>query len=206
MLCMYKYYVYINLVLTTGRFIFLFHSELVGVKSAVSLVWLAFIPLTKLRLTHFLCRPLLTTSFHLNFGLLQEVGPSSGSLFMMSLPDNISTQTTKIYSIKVHPQYAVDQVFSWAPQQHAAVLFLHCISIESMNGHQLYVTNLLFTWTMFHYHIEAHFGKCFVTTPRFWNTGLGSSSVSLTSWGEGASLALVGHLSSDGVMMKMPYG
>ena len=27
-----------------------------------------------------------------------------------------------------------------------------------------------------------------------------------TSQGEGASLALVGHPSSDGVMMKMPYG
>ena len=30
--------------------------------------------------------------------------------------------------------------------------------------------------------------------------------VSLTSWGEGASLALVGHPSSDGVTIKMPYG
>ena len=29
---------------------------------------------------------------------------------------------------------------------------------------------------------------------------------SLTSWGEGASLALVGHPSSDGVTIKMPYG
>ena len=33
-----------------------------------------------------------------------------------------------------------------------------------------------------------------------------SSGASLTSWGEGASLALVGYPSSDGVMMKMPYG
>ena len=33
-----------------------------------------------------------------------------------------------------------------------------------------------------------------------------SSGVSLTSWGEGASLALVGHPSSDGVIIKMPYG
>ena len=33
-----------------------------------------------------------------------------------------------------------------------------------------------------------------------------SSGVSLTSWGEGASLALVGHPSSDGVTIKMPYG
>ena len=38
------------------------------------------------------------------------------------------------------------------------------------------------------------------------NTGLLSSRVSLTSWGEGASLALVGHPSSDGVTIKMPYG
>ena len=33
-----------------------------------------------------------------------------------------------------------------------------------------------------------------------------SSGVSLTSWAEGASLALDGHPSSDGVMIKMPYG
>ena len=33
-----------------------------------------------------------------------------------------------------------------------------------------------------------------------------SSGASLTSWGEGASLALVGHPSSDGVTIKMPYG
>ena len=41
---------------------------------------------------------------------------------------------------------------------------------------------------------------------RLWNTGLLSSWASLTSWGEGASLALVGHPSSDGVTIKMPYG
>ena len=33
-----------------------------------------------------------------------------------------------------------------------------------------------------------------------------TSRVSLTSWGEGASLALVDHPSSDGVTIKMPYG
>ena len=33
-----------------------------------------------------------------------------------------------------------------------------------------------------------------------------SSGVSLTSWGESASLALVGHPPSDGVTIKMPYG
>ena len=36
-------------------------------------------------------------------------------------------------------------------------------------------------------------------------TGLVSSGASLTSWGEGASLALVGNPSSDGITIKMPY-
>ena len=40
--------------------------------------------------------------------------------------------------------------------------------------------------------------------PRLWNTGLVSSGASLTSWGEGASLALVGHPSTDGITIKMP--
>ena len=35
--------------------------------------------------------------------------------------------------------------------------------------------------------------------------GLVSRGASLTSWGEGASLALVGNPSSDGVTIKMPY-
>ena len=42
-------------------------------------------------------------------------------------------------------------------------------------------------------------------TPRLRNTGLVSSGDSLTSWGEGASLALVGNPSSDGITIKMPY-
>ena len=33
-----------------------------------------------------------------------------------------------------------------------------------------------------------------------------SSGASLTSWAEGASLALVGHPSSDDFMIKMSYG
>ena len=41
---------------------------------------------------------------------------------------------------------------------------------------------------------------------RHLNTGLVSSRVSLTSWGEGASLALVGHPSSDGITTKIPCG
>ena len=44
------------------------------------------------------------------------------------------------------------------------------------------------------------------TSLRLWNTGLVSSRASLTSWGEGASLALAGHPSSDGFTIKMPYG
>ena len=42
--------------------------------------------------------------------------------------------------------------------------------------------------------------------PRHENTGMAFSGVSLTSWKEGASLALVGHPSSDDVTIKMPYG
>ena len=45
--------------------------------------------------------------------------------------------------------------------------------------------------------------QCF--SLRHQNTGLVSSRASLTSRGEGASLALVGHPSSYGVMIKMPY-
>ena len=33
-----------------------------------------------------------------------------------------------------------------------------------------------------------------------------SSGANLTPWGEGVSLALVGHPSSDGVTINMPYG
>ena len=43
-------------------------------------------------------------------------------------------------------------------------------------------------------------------SPRHKNSGLASSGASLTSWGEDASLALVGHPSSDGVAIKIPYG
>ena len=44
-----------------------------------------------------------------------------------------------------------------------------------------------------------------VIAPRYWNIGLVSSGVSLTSWAEGASLALGGHPSSDGMTIKMLY-
>ena len=43
-------------------------------------------------------------------------------------------------------------------------------------------------------------------SPGFQDTGLVSSGVSLTSWGESASLALVGNSSSDGITIKIPYG
>ena len=48
--------------------------------------------------------------------------------------------------------------------------------------------------------------KCIKISSRYCNTWLVSSGVSLASWGEGASLALVGHPSSDGITIKMPYG
>ena len=38
-------------------------------------------------------------------------------------------------------------------------------------------------------------------SPRQWNTGLVSSRVSLTSWGEWAFSALVGYPSSDGILI-----
>ena len=41
---------------------------------------------------------------------------------------------------------------------------------------------------------------------RHWNTGLVSSGVNLTSWGEGASVALVAHPYSDCLMIKKGYG
>ena len=42
-------------------------------------------------------------------------------------------------------------------------------------------------------------------SPRHLNTGLVSSRATLTSLGDGASLALVGNPSSDGVMIKVLY-
>ena len=43
------------------------------------------------------------------------------------------------------------------------------------------------------------------SSPRHWNTGLVSNWASLTSWGEGVSLALLGDPSSVGVTVKMPW-
>ena len=46
-----------------------------------------------------------------------------------------------------------------------------------------------------------------ISSPNFHlYTGLVSSGASFTSGGEGASLALVDHPSSDGITIKMPYG
>ena len=54
----------------------------------------------------------------------------------------------------------------------------------------------------------SDFGKLILVKliQRHWNTGLVSSRASHTSWGEVASLALVGNPSSDGVTIKMPSG
>ena len=43
-------------------------------------------------------------------------------------------------------------------------------------------------------------------SPTHRNTGLVYSGVSLISWGEGVSLALVGHPSSDHITIKITYG
>ena len=55
-------------------------------------------------------------------------------------------------------------------------------------------------------HIKCKNLNYFILFPETLNTGLVSSRASLTSGGEGASLALIGHPSSDGVMTKMPNG
>ena len=47
-------------------------------------------------------------------------------------------------------------------------------------------------------------GRIFPKTLKFW-VGV-QQGQSLTSWTECASLALVGHPSSDGVTIKIPYG
>ena len=44
-----------------------------------------------------------------------------------------------------------------------------------------------------------------ILSPRHLNTGLVSSGIILTSWVEGALLALLGNLSRYGVAMKIPY-
>ena len=51
-----------------------------------------------------------------------------------------------------------------------------------------------------------HPNKDFNASTRHWNKGLVSSGVNLTSWGEGAFLALVGHPSNDDITIKIPYG
>ena len=52
---------------------------------------------------------------------------------------------------------------------------------------------------------SIHKGGVKETFKRHWITGFVSINVSLTSWGEGASLALVGHPSSETVTIKTPY-
>ena len=54
--------------------------------------------------------------------------------------------------------------------------------------------------------VFKNIGKSCKISSRFSNTGLVSSRASLTAWGEGASLTLVAHPSSDGIAIKMPYG
>ena len=54
-----------------------------------------------------------------------------------------------------------------------------------------------------HYEFYIETAQCLC---RLSNTVFVSSEASLTSWGEGASLALACHPSSDGVTIKMPYG
>ena len=55
------------------------------------------------------------------------------------------------------------------------------------------------------YHFAVENSQKIIFPQKYWNTGLVSSGASLTSWREGASLALVGNPSRDGVMIKIPF-
>ena len=58
-----------------------------------------------------------------------------------------------------------------------------------------------------HPSINKYVPECYkISSLRHWNTGLVFIGVSLTSWGEVASLVLVSHPSSDGIKIKIPYG
>ena len=70
---------------------------------------------------------------------------------------------------------------------------------SSMSANIIIVAELFTTYLRWHILLEW-------ICPETKSTGLMFSGVSLTSWGEGASLALAGHPSSDGVTIKMPYG
>ena len=54
--------------------------------------------------------------------------------------------------------------------------------------------------------VVTSFFKYFCKTLRLKNAGLVSSMVSFTSCSEDASLAFVGHPSSDGITIKIAYG
>ena len=62
------------------------------------------LPLARLIFKCFLRKSALTTSFHLHFGLPQDVCPSTSTL-MLSPPVNINDQTASAYSIWEHPWY-----------------------------------------------------------------------------------------------------
>ena len=71
---------------------------------------------------------------------------------------------------------------------------------------------LMFTMTVLGISVSISIYICFYFSIYFYFyfyiyiSGLVSSGDILTSWGEGAYLALVGYPSSDSVTMKMPYG
>ena len=60
------------------------------------------------------------------------------------------------------------------------------------------------SWIWENKHLTSHQPDVLKLSSRHWNTGFVSSRVSHTKWGESASLALVGHASSDSVTIKIP--
>ena len=79
----------------TGCFIFIYHEEWVRVQSTVTdlMAFLHFnLSLVKLRLKHFLHQSLLTTSFHINFGLRHELCSSTTKFIIFVVHDAFPCQ------------------------------------------------------------------------------------------------------------------
>ena len=108
----------------------------------------------------------------------------------------------KVFSYHALTIFKYDECFA------SSCDFFSCIM--SKNGHTYFKNHMFkflnYHWLFFNMTHDTPSSHGGTSTPRHWNTGLVSSEASLTSWGEGASLALVGDPSSDGVTIKMPYG
>ena len=96
----------------------------------------------------------------------------------------------------VNTQQIVRQILPQVVFKHITLSFRTFIFGTSTHGVYIFLNFVLLHKQVAIYYIP----------PRHWNTGLVSSGVSLNSWGEGASLALLGHPSSDSITIKILYG